>query len=135
MEPSHIEKRTGRLPAARFLWAAVALWGALTVWLLSDREPTQKEMTFAYRKLAMETSGISDLRQRNNYRRHLHTFRLEKRDCAKLADRRYACSARLLPATEEAPLLRGIFTHGGSGWTFMPTDQSPTAAPDSRSSS
>ncbi len=111
-------------------WVVWATAGGLTltvIWLASDREPTQKEMTFSYRKhLAAE------VRQRNAgdaisfLNNRLHDFELIKGHCEKLDVRRYRCDAILLvkdhPAEHPLPAKSIIYVHDAMGWTFEAPD-------------
>ena len=62
----------------------VALTAALVVsvwWILSDREPTQKEMTFAYRKHLVAISRDGNSKGEAEIRPHLHAIELTKQRC------------------------------------------------------
>ena len=91
-------------------------------WLLSDREPTHKEMTFAYRKSVIAASGDAGANAPNNLREHLHEIELRKQRCDKLAERRYRCVADVLVdgrlSEIKPPADDAIYNHDGKGWRF-----------------
>jgi hypothetical protein len=75
---------------------AAALVATLGWWLFSDREPTQKEMTFAYRKHVIAISRDLNLIELTELRERLHQIELIKRHCDKLKEKQYRCEAIVL---------------------------------------
>jgi hypothetical protein len=112
-------------------WVVWLLAGTLALtaaWLVADREPTQKEMTFAYRKHLVADSRQNNPEEAVRYLDHLHDFEWIKDRCEKLAVRRYRCHGTLRikekPADENARAHDFIYVHDAMGWTF----ESPPAA-------
>ena len=81
---------------SKFVTVLVVGFALVVWWLVSDREPTHKEMTFAYRKYVISASGDNVASTPGNLRGHLHEIELRKQRCEKLADRRYRCVADVL---------------------------------------
>ncbi len=95
----------------------VSLW-----WILSDREPTHKEMTFAYRKHLVAISGDGNSKGEAEIRQHLHAIELTKQRCQHLAEKRYRCAS--IVQIEGQPLDghpasgNAIYIHDSKGWRF-----------------
>ena len=113
---------------ARFLEKrlVIALAAALSLfawWLLSDREPTQKEMTFAYRKYVVNSNDDLVSQELAVLRNHLHVLELIKQQCKKLSERSYRCEATVLMdgnPIEGLPPSRGaIYSRDAKGWRFQ----------------
>ena len=62
------------------------------IWLSSDREPLQKEMTFAYRKHIVSVASDRNPKHLIDLRQRLHEIDLMKQGCSKLAEKRYRCT-------------------------------------------
>ena len=103
----------------------VALTAALVVsvwWILSDREPTHKEMTFAYRKHLVALSRDGNSKAEAEIRPHLHAIELTKQRCQHLAEKRYRCAAVVLmegqPLDGHPASGNAIYIHDAKGWRF-----------------
>ena len=111
--------RSGEVSVEAFLATAifVAIW-----WLLSDREPTKKEMTFAYRKYLVALSPDRGPQHLLDIATQPHVIELIKRRCYKLQDWKYRCEATVLVndlALEERHAAdNAIYTRDSKGWQF-----------------
>jgi hypothetical protein len=123
--PNSAKAKVGLLRIeAWIVWVIAGLLTLSIVWLVVDREPTQNEMTFAYRKhLAAEArrSKSGDAGAVLSIR--MHDFELIKSHCEKLDVRRYRCNATLLvkdqPAEDAAQTKNDTYVHDDMGWTFI----------------
>ena len=121
-----VKPSKSRLPEKRVLAAVAAALALHVWWLLSDRPPTQKEMTFAYRKHVVTHDNYLPLQNLMELRNHLNTLELLKQDCERLDEYKYRCSANVamdghpvesLPASGTA-----TYTHDHKGWLFEPLE-------------
>lgn len=91
-------------------------------WLLSDREPTQKEMTFAYRKHVIKSNEEVDAKDQMELRQRLDEIELVKQRCEKLGKNRYRCEAVALmeshPVESLPPEGSAIYARDALGWQF-----------------
>jgi hypothetical protein len=107
---------------AKFVVALAVLLAVAFGRLLSDREPMQKEMTFAYRKHFVAISGSTNPKELGGVYARLHATELVKQRCDKLGDRRYRCEAIVLiddsPVAGHQAAENAIYSHDGKGWSF-----------------
>ena len=107
---------------------AAALVAILGWWLLSDREPTQKEMTFAYRKHVIAINHDLNLIELTQLRERLHQIELIKRHCDKLKEKQYRCEAIVLADRRPTKGLRGAenatYTRNAKGFQFESIEDS-----------
>jgi hypothetical protein len=101
---------------------AVSVW-----WVLSDRDPTRKEMTFAYRKYLVAISSDGNLKAETEIRPHLHAIELTKKRCERLGDKRYRCEASVMmdghPLDGHPASGNALYTHDSKGWRFEAIDK------------
>lgn len=124
MSNDFVKPTKSRLPEKRVVAAVVAALALYVWWVVSDRAPTQKEMTFAYRKHVVTHDNYLPLQNLMELREHLNTLELLKRSCERLDEYKYRCSANVvmdgrpvesLPASGAA-----TYTHDRKGWLFEP---------------
>lgn len=104
--------------ALLFLFAlAWAMW-----WSLADREPTSKELTFSYRRFAMNESAAplaasETIRLSNK----LHKVDLLKKNCTRLGNKRYRCEVDMQVTSTSSDIMPGALevycAHDDYGWT------------------
>jgi hypothetical protein len=107
---------------AKFVVAFAAVLALCVWWLLSDREPTQKEMTFAYRTYLVAINSDRNSEALVDLRRHLHEIELVKQRCYKLASKRYRCEATVMmndqPVESRRVAGNAIYSRNSKGWQF-----------------
>lgn len=110
------------LVKAKFVVALAATLALCFWWLLSDREPTQKEMTFAYRKHVIAIDSDRNSKDLVDLRNRLHAIRLIKQHCDKLDEKRYRCESTALMddhRVEGRPAAgNAIYSRDAKGWRF-----------------
>ena len=107
---------------AKFVVAMAAVLALTVGWLLSEREPTQKEMTFAYRKYMVAINTVRNPQGLGELRQRLHEIELIKQRCDKLDTKRYRCEAAVLiddqPAAGPHAATNAIYRRDAKGWCF-----------------
>lgn len=101
---------------------AVTLFLLQFWWLVSDREPTSSEMTWAYRKHAVAANENADLKEMAALRQRLYLTELKKQRCEKLERKRYRCEASVevvdQPINKRHEAEKAIYSHNPKGWSF-----------------
>lgn len=112
---------------AKFFVVLTAALAIYVWWLLSDREPTQKEMTFAYRKHIAAIDDGRNSKELADLRQHPHAIELIKQRCDKLDAKRYRCEAIVMINDHlvENPHAAGnaIYSRNAKGWGFEATGE------------
>jgi hypothetical protein len=107
---------------AKFAVAVLVTLALCFWWLLSDREPIQKEMTLAYRKHILAIDGDRNSKELAEIIHRLHAVELIKQRCARLDDKRYRCESIVLendhPVEGHPAVENAIYIHDTKGWRF-----------------
>lgn len=108
-----------------FVVAIFLGFAGYAVWVLADREPTQKELTFSYRKYVVALNDNKAPRELCDLRQSLHTLELQKQSCDRLGDRRYRCEAIVAVSGDSvvsrAFQINATYRHDGKGWSYEPS--------------
>ncbi len=118
--PRKILSRTDKV------WIGVSLAPAFLMfswWLIVfDREPTSKEMTFAYRKYVVAANGNVTPNEQMALRKKLEGTELTRQHCDEVTAKRYHCTATVLvdghPVSHTVAAANAIYTRDFKGWTF-----------------
>lgn len=106
---------------------AVALFLLEGWWLISDREPTSKEMTWAYRKYVVAAADNANLKEIAELRQRLHTTELKKQRCDKRGQKRYRCEASVVvddqPVNARHLADNAVYGRDSKGWLFSATGE------------
>lgn len=103
---------------------ALAFFGIQAAWLLSEREPNDKELTFAYRTHVMDSLRDKERMSAADLHARLGDIQLVKRDCEMLASEKYRC--RTSPVHKDHPLAgadeasEAIYYRDPKGWRLAP---------------
>jgi hypothetical protein len=112
---------------AKFVVAFAAVLALFVWWLLSDREPTHKEMTFAYRTYLVAINNDRNSEVLFDLRSRLHEIELVKQRCYRLASKRYRCEATVLmndhPVENHHAAGNAIYNRDAKGWQFETIDK------------
>ncbi len=107
---------------AKLLIALAVALASYAWWLLSDREPMQKEMTFAYRKHIVALNEDRDIKDLADIRQRLHVIELVKQHCVALGGKRYRCQASVLvdghPVDDHPAAGNAVYSRDAKGWRF-----------------
>ena len=96
-------------------------------WLVSDREPTSREMTLAYRKHIEKMDVDKSPKFQLDSRQRSNMLKLSKQRCDKIDVKRYRCWASVqiadhevidYPAVEDA-----YYSHDAKGWRFASVEK------------
>lgn len=102
--------------------ASVIFVSVPVAWLISDREPTAKELTLAYRKFAVAAQGEKSRRELVESHQQLQSITLRKRSCERLSEGRFRCRAEIqqnnetISGSHEAA--DAIYSRESKGWQF-----------------
>jgi len=122
------KKTSSRSVEAKLVVALAAVFAICIWWLLSEREPTQKEMTLAYRKYVVATNADRSAQALVDLRLRAHAIELIKQRCDKLDKARYRCEATVQmddrPLAGGHPAENALYMRDAKGWQFetIPAD-------------
>lgn len=112
-----------------WITASVVFVSIPIAWLVSDREPTAKELTLAYRKFAVTAQGDKSTKELAERHQRLQNITLLKRSCERLSEGRFRCRADIqqnnetISGSHEAA--DAIYSRGSKGWQFSGVTAEP----------
>lgn len=102
--------------------ASVIFVSIPVAWLISDREPTAKELTLAYRKFVVTAQGDKSPKELAESQQRSQSITLLKRSCKQLSEGRFRCRADIqqnnetISGSDEAA--DAIYSRDSKGWQF-----------------